>query len=86
MAEAIPRLSYIEFHHQANNRSKYADGRYTSMIHDKNVRIPSPMVMVTCTALRLALMERQKAEGVHPKDSKSKLKVDRPDHSSYFTD
>jgi len=40
--------------------------------------------MFTCTALRYALLEWQKNTGVHPKASKSKLKVDRPDRSNYF--
>jgi hypothetical protein len=40
--------------------------------------------MFTCTALRHALLEWQKNKGVHPKASKSKLKVDRPDLSNYF--
>jgi len=39
--------------------------------------------MFTCTALRNALLEWQKNKGVHPKASKSKLKVDRPDRSNY---
>jgi hypothetical protein len=40
--------------------------------------------MFTCTALRHALLEWQKNNGVHPKASKSKLKADRPDPSNYF--
>jgi hypothetical protein len=40
--------------------------------------------MFTCTALRHALLEWQKNKGVHPKASKSKLKVDRPDRTNYF--
>jgi len=54
------------------------------MINDKDGHIPSPLIMFTCTALRHALLEWQKNKGVHPKASKSKLKVDRPDHSNYF--
>jgi len=38
----------------------------------------------TCTALRHALVEWQKNKGVHPKASKSKQKVDRPDRSNYL--
>jgi len=56
------------------------------MIEDKDGHIPSPLIMFTCTALRHALLEWQKNKGVHPKASKSKLKVDRPDHSNYFND
>ena len=40
--------------------------------------------MFTCTMLHHALLECHKNRGVHPKASKSKLKVDRPDHSNYF--
>jgi hypothetical protein len=40
--------------------------------------------MVTCTALRHALLEWQKNKGVHPNASKSKLTTDRPDLSKYF--
>jgi hypothetical protein len=54
------------------------------MINDKDGHIPSPLIMFTCTALRHALLEWQKNEGVHPKASKSKLKADRPDRSNYF--
>jgi len=67
---------YIKFYHQANNRSKYADGFYNSMIDDKDGHIPSPLIMFTCTALRHALLEWQKNKGVHPKASKSELKAD----------
>jgi len=54
------------------------------MIDDKDGHIPLPLIMFTCTALRHALLEWQKNKGVHPKASKSKLKVDRPDRSNYF--
>jgi hypothetical protein len=84
LAEAIPRFIYIKFYHRANNRGKYADGFYNSMIDDKDGHIPSPLIMFTCTALPHALLEWQKNKGVHPKASKSKLKVDRPDRSNYF--
>jgi hypothetical protein len=40
--------------------------------------------MFTCTALRHALLEWQKNNGVDPKASKSTLKADRPDRSNYF--
>jgi len=84
LSEAIPRLIYIKFYHQANNRGKYADGFYNFMINDKDGHIPSPLIMFTCTALRHALLEWQKNKGVHPKASNSNLKVDRPDRSNYF--
>ena len=84
LAEAIPRFIYIKFYHRANNRGKYADGFYNSMINDKDGHIPLPLIMFTCTALRHALLEWQKNKGVHPKASKSKLKADRPDRSNYF--
>jgi len=54
------------------------------MIDDKDSHIPSPLIMFTCTALRHALLEWQKNEGVPLKASKSKLKADRADHSKYF--
>jgi hypothetical protein len=84
LAEAIPRFIYIKFYHRANNRGKYADGFYNSMIDNKDGYIPSPLIMFTCTALRHAHLEWQKIKGVHPKASKSKLKADRPDRSNYF--
>jgi len=84
LAEAIPRCIYIKFYHQANNRGKYADVLYNSMIDNKDGHIPSPLIMFTCTALRHALLEWQKNKGVHPKASKSKLKADKPDRSNYF--
>jgi len=54
------------------------------MIDDQDGHIPSPLVMLTCTALRHALLEWQKSKGVHPKASKSKLKADRHGRSDYF--
>jgi hypothetical protein len=54
------------------------------MIDDKDGHIPSPLIMYTCTALRHALLEWQKNNGVHPKSSMSKLNADRPDRSNYF--
>jgi hypothetical protein len=84
LAEAIPWCIYIKFYHRANNRGKYADGFYNSMIDDKDGHIPSPLIMFTCTALRHTLLEWQKNKGVHPKASKAKLKADRPDCSNYF--
>jgi len=82
--EAIPWFIYIKYYHWANIRGKYADGFYNSMIDDKDCHIPWPLIMFACTALRHALLEWQKNKGVHPKASKSKLKVDRPDCSNYF--
>jgi hypothetical protein len=74
----------MKFYHQANNRGKYADGFYNSMIDDKDSHIPSPLIMFTCTALPHALLKWEKNKGVHPKSSKSKPKVDTPDCSKYF--
>ena len=54
------------------------------MIHDKDGYIPSPLIMSTCTVLRHALLEWQRNKVDHPKASKSKLNVDRPDHLNYF--
>jgi hypothetical protein len=73
---------YIEFYHWANNRGKYTDGLFNSLINDKEGHIPSPQIMCTSTALRHAILEWQKNKGVHPKASKSKLKADRPDRSN----
>jgi len=84
LADAIPRFIYIKLYHRANNRGKYADGFYNSMINNQDGHIPSPLIMFTCTALRHALLEWQKNKGVHPKASKSKLNADRPDCSNYF--
>jgi len=83
-AEAIPRFIYTKFSHRAKNHGKYSDGFYNSLIDDKNGRIPSPLIMFPCTALRHALLEWQKNKGVDPKASKSKLKADGPDRSNYF--
>jgi len=84
LAEEIPQYVYIIFYLRENNRSKHADGFYNSMINDKDGHIPSPLIMLTCTTLRHALLEWQKNKGVHPEASKSKLKADRPDRSNYF--
>jgi hypothetical protein len=84
LAEAIPGFIHIKFFHRANNRGKYADGFYNSMIDDKDSHIPSPLIMFTCTVLRHALLEGQKNKGVHSKASNSKLKADGPVHSNYF--
>jgi len=54
------------------------------MIDDKDGHIPSPLIMISCTALRHALLEWHKNKGVHSKASKSKLKADRADRSNYF--
>jgi hypothetical protein len=78
------RFSYIKFYHPVNNRGRYADRFYNSMIDYKDSHIPSPLIMVTCTVLHHALMEWQKNKGVHLKGSISKLKADRPDRSNYF--
>jgi hypothetical protein len=84
LTEAILEFIYTKFYHRANNRGKYTDGFYNSMIDDKDSHIPSPLIMFTCTALRHALLEWQMNKGVHPKASKSKQKADRPDRSNYF--
>jgi len=84
MVEEIRRLIYTKLYHRANNRGKYDDGFYNSMIDDKDGHIPSPLIMFTCTALRHALLEWQQNKGVHPKASQSKLEVDRPDRLNYF--
>jgi hypothetical protein len=54
------------------------------MMIDKDGHIPSPLIMSTCIALGHALLEWQKQKAVHLKASKSKLNVDRPDHSNYI--
>ena len=40
LEEAIPGCIYIKFSHRANNRSKYVDGFYHSMIDDNVIHIP----------------------------------------------
>jgi hypothetical protein len=82
--QAIPGFIYIKFYHQANNRRKYADGIYNSMIDDKDGHIPLPLIIFTCTAIPHALLELQKNKGVHPKASKLKRKADKPDRLNYF--
>jgi len=84
LSEAIPQCIYIKFYHCTNNRGKYADGFYYSVINDKDGHIPSPLTMFPCTALRHALLEWQKNKGDHPKASTSKLKADSPYRSNYF--
>jgi len=54
------------------------------MINDKDGHIPSPLIMFSCTALRHALLEWPKNEGVHLKAFKSRRKADKPDRSNYF--
>jgi hypothetical protein len=84
LSETIQWFIYIKFYHWANNRSKYAEGFYNSLINDKDSHIPSQVIIFTCTALRHALLEWQKNKGVHLKASKSMLKAERPDRSNYF--
>jgi len=84
VVEAIRKFIYIKLYTQANHRCVYAAGCYSSMINDKYGHIPLPLIMFTRTALRNALLEWQKNQGVHPKASKSKLKADRPDPSNCF--
>jgi hypothetical protein len=66
LAEPILLLIYIKFYHRANNRSKYADGFYNSMINDKDSHIPLPLIMFSCSTLRHALLEWEKNKGVNP--------------------
>jgi hypothetical protein len=82
--EVIPWFIYIKFYHRANNRGKYADGFYNSMINDKDGHIPLPLILFTRTALPHGLLEWQKTKGVRLKACKSKLKADKPDRSHYF--
>jgi hypothetical protein len=67
-----------------NNRSKYADGFNISMIDEKNSHITSSLFMFTCTGLCHSFLEWQKNKGVHPKASKSQLKVCNPERSDYY--
>jgi hypothetical protein len=80
----MPGCIYIRFYHRANNRGKYADGFYNSMIDNKDGHIPLPLIMFTGTMLCHALLEWHKNNGVYPKASKSTLTVDRPDRSNLF--
>jgi len=84
LAEAIPGCIYIIIYDWAIYSGKYADEFYHSMIDDKDGHIPLPLFMLSCTALRHALLGWQMNKSVHPNASKSKLKVDRPDHSNFF--
>ena len=54
------------------------------MIDDKDGDINLPQIMLTCTALRHALLKWQKNKGVHPKSSKSKLEAAMPHHPNNF--
>jgi hypothetical protein len=40
------------------------------MIEEKDIKIPSPLLMFTCTEVRHAILAWQKHKGVHPKASK----------------
>jgi len=84
LAEAILGFIYIKSYNWVYNSGKYADGFYNSMINDMGGHIPSLLIILSCAALRHAILEWQKNKGVHPKGSKSKLKADRPDRSNYF--
>ena len=80
----MPWCNYLIFSHWTNFHSKYEDGFYISMINDKDGHISSPLIMLTCPALRYAPLEWQKHNVVDPKASKSNLNGDRPDRSNYF--
>jgi len=54
------------------------------MIDNEDCHIHSPLIMFRSTGLRYALLQWQKIKGVHPKASKSKLKVHRPGRLNYF--
>jgi len=84
LEEAFLGCFYITSYHWANIQGKYADGFHYSMIDNKDGIIPWPLIMITCTALRHALVEWQKNTGVHPKASRSTLKADTPDRSNNF--
>jgi len=84
LAEEILWLIYVKLNHPANNHPNYADGFYNCKIDDNDSHIQSPRNIFTCTALRHALLEWQRDKGIHPKDSKSKLKADQPDRTRYF--
>jgi len=84
LGEVLLWFIYMQCYHRANNRGKYGDIFYNSMVDDKDSHIPSPQIMNTCTAWRYTLLVWQKMKGVHPNASKSKLKAGRPDHSHYL--
>jgi len=84
LAAAILRFIYIKFQPRANNRRHYAHGLYNSMVDEKDGHIPFWLIMFTCTALRHAVLEWQKNQGVHPEVFKSKLKADRPARMNNF--
>ena len=75
---------YIKFHQWADDRSKYADGLYNSIIDNEDCWRPSRLIMDICTALRHALREWQNNEGVPPKASMSKVEADGPHRSNSF--
>jgi hypothetical protein len=67
-----------------NNRGKYADGFYNSMIDDNDSHRPSPLTMFICTASPHALLELQNSTGVNPKASKLQINAHKPDCSNFF--
>jgi len=84
LVEPIPGYIYIKLYHSAKNSGMDADGFNISMIDDKDSDIPLPLIMFTCTGLNNATLEWQRNKSVHLNDSKSMLKVDRPDRSNHF--
>jgi len=50
LAGAILWFIYIKLYRLANMGGKYIDGFYNSMINNKDIHIPSPLIMVTCTS------------------------------------
>jgi len=59
LAEAVQRFIYVKCFHWANNRGKYVDGFYNPMIDDKYGHIRWPLIMITITTLRRALLQWQ---------------------------
>jgi hypothetical protein len=84
LLKPILRFICTKFHPWVNNRGKYVDGSYNSIINDRDGHIPSPLIMFSYPALRHSLLESEKNKGVHLQASKSKLKADRPHRSNYF--
>jgi hypothetical protein len=84
LAEVIPQSILIQLYYWVINRGRYTDGFYNCMIDDKDSHLHLPLIMFTCTVSRHAVLVRHKINGVPPKASMAKLKVDRPDRSNYI--
>jgi hypothetical protein len=66
--------SIIKFYHWVNNFVSYADGFFNSMIDDKHIYIPSPLLKLTCMSLPNVLLAWENNKGVTLTTCKSLVK------------